>query len=345
MASPLLQLPADIRNIIYDFTFSNANGVHIDLQEDRPRARPSDIFALSRTCKALYRETKDLPYWLNEVHLHVPLLQDLRTMRSNSELRSTNTPLVTIQPAPCVYKARRMLHLPGYNGRNYPSGMNSSNSSYLNSTLPDLRQKAQDYITLAMRLPHLEPLLARLGNLTLPSYRHPGNDFLLRMRRLHIHLGVQTENIFLERFFTTWDAVAPILRGIVQSATDCAEVRIEFQLRLSWRLQIGYEFDVRQGREDMLAEMDLAVHRAMWLWRTTGDRASALSLPELASVNAVRERVWRSFAEGKSREPRRGGYQAKSPAQKRRVSMLELTTTDQAHRAATGGCIIVTASA
>lgn len=250
--SPLLQLPGDIRNIIWDFVFHQADDVHVDFSMDQARRTDSaSIFALSMTCRELYNETRDLPFWLNTVHFHVPVVQDLSVVRSHRYQNS----------APALPPARRRVVEVPYNGN-------------LASKDVALRQKAQEYITLAMRLPQVDHITTRLWEvLSRPAV-------LRRLRRVHVHLGFQTNNIFVERFYTAWAEVLPYLRLL----RDHTELRVSFQLRLSRRLVVHYDFKV--DSEAMLQEMDQCV-------LVDGE----LSLPEIASINAVRSRVWHGLFE------------------------------------------------
>ena len=245
--SPFLQLPGDIRNIVYDFVFRQPDGMHVDMDADqKPYKQDRGIFALSMTCRAIYNETRDLPFWLNTVHLRVPVLQDLTVVRS-SRYRDS---------------------VPASTHRKKPAGWPHNNS--LASVDMAIRQKAQDCVTLAMRLPHLDQFTTRLRSvLSSPAT-------LQRLRRVHVHLGFQTNNVFIERFYTAWMEILPYLRLLRQHS----ELRVSFQLRLSRRLVVDYDFEVDDPLA-MLREMDSCV-------LADGE----LTLPELAIVNAVRFRVW-----------------------------------------------------
>lgn len=248
--SPFLQLPGDIRNIIYDFVFQRPDGMHIDMDADQKlHNNYHGIFALSMTCREIYIETRDLPFWLNTVHLRVPVLQDLSVVRSSRYRDSA--------PAPTHLAPRRKV-------------TRKSDYGDLASTDMAIRQKAQDCVTLAMRQPHIEHITTRLWDvLNSPST-------LQRLRRVHFHLGFQTNNVFIERFYTAWMEVLPYLRLL----REHADLRVSFQLRLSRRLVVHYDFKVDDA-DAMLREMDSCV-------LADGE----LSLPELATVNAVRFRVW-----------------------------------------------------
>lgn len=71
---------------------------------------------------------------------------------------------------------------------------------------------------------------------------------------------------------------------MLNSAT---ELRICFELRISKRLSVAYNFGV-QNADKTLAEMDACV------------KADDFTLPELATLNGIRVRVWGVFfgAEG-----------------------------------------------
>lgn len=133
-----------------------------------------------------------------------------------------------------------------------------------------MQRKAQEYVTLAMRMPHIEHHTSCLRDLLSRPV------ILQRLRRVQLHLGFQTNNVFLERFYMAWTEILPyvrLLRGHV-------DLRLSFQLRLSRRLVVDYDFEAN-GSAAMLSEMDSCV-------LAEGE----LSVAELATVNAVRLRVW-----------------------------------------------------
>ncbi|GIZ43965.1 hypothetical protein CKM354_000717400 [Cercospora kikuchii] len=250
--SMLLSLPGDIRNIIWDYVFQRADGLHVDLSVDRKRRHDyRSIFALSMTCRHLYNETRGLPLWLNVVHLHVPVLQDLSVLCSHRYQDSAPS----MQPP----TSRRIIEAP------FCGDLASKHVA--------LRNKAQEYVTLAMRLPHVDMITTRLW--TMLSKPH----ILRSLRKVHVHLGFQTNNVFLERFYTAWEEVLPYLLLL----RNYTELRVSFQLRLSRRLVVHYDFRTDDA-EMMLSDVDRCVLRE-------GD----LTLPEMASVNAIKWRIRRGL--------------------------------------------------
>lgn len=247
--SLFLQLPGDVRNIVYDFVFRTSGGIYIDTStaSRKPCQDSRGIFALSMTCREIYSETRDLPFWFNTVHLRAPVLQDLRVVRSGGYQESA---LAYLAP-------QRML-----SGKSYEGALASQDHS--------MQRKAQEHVTLAMRMPHIEHHTICLRDLlSRPVILH-------RLRRVQLHLGFQTNNVFLERFYMAWTEILPyvrLLRGHV-------DLRLSFQLRLSRRLVVDYDFEAN-GSAAMLSEMDSCV-------LAEGE----LSVAELATVNAVRLRVW-----------------------------------------------------
>ncbi|KXT12103.1 hypothetical protein AC579_7977 [Pseudocercospora musae] len=272
----LLRLPADIRNIIYHFTFFEPSGIHVDFNADSPYPRrtsiisnpdsTSSIFSLSLTCKEIYNETCNLPFWLNTTNFRVPILQDLWTLRHATFYAQPNsgTPPSTAWPMlpPCPGSRRRVIELP-------PASLTAKS--------PLLRQKAQEYVTLAMRLPHLDDIMSRL-NYTICEPTRIG-----RLNKVHIHLGSQTNNVFIERFSTAWSEVLPSLFALEAAVRD---LRVSFALRLSRRMVVDYEFSVSNGGVKCLEEMDRCV---------VVPYAGDITLPELATINSIRSKIWKGF--------------------------------------------------
>ncbi|KAF7198554.1 hypothetical protein HII31_00293 [Pseudocercospora fuligena] len=274
--SPFLRLPADIRNIIYNFTFFESSGIHVDFNADSPYPRrtsiisnpdtTSSIFSLSLTCKEIYNETCNLPFWLNTTNFHVPILQDLWTLQNATFYAQPNsgTPSSTAWPMlpPSPGSRRRVIELP-------PASLTAKS--------PLLRQKAQEYVTLAMRLPHLDDIVSRL-NYTICEPTRIG-----RLNKVHIHLGGQTNNVFIERFFTAWSEVLPSLFALEAAVRD---LRVSFALRVSRRIVVDYEFSVSNGGVKCLQEMDRCI---------VVPYAGDLTLPELATINSIRSKIWKGF--------------------------------------------------
>ncbi|EME79589.1 uncharacterized protein MYCFIDRAFT_81077, partial [Pseudocercospora fijiensis CIRAD86] len=274
--SPFLRLPADIRNIIYNFAFFESSGIHVDFNADSPYPRrtsiisnpdtTSSIFSLSITCKEIYDESCNLPFWLNTTNLHVPILQDLWTLRNATFYAQPNSgsPSSTAWPMlpPSPASRRRVIALP-------PASLTVKS--------PLLRQKAQEYVTLAMRLPHLDDIVSRL-NYTICEPTRIG-----RLNRVHIHLGSQTNNVFIERFFTAWSAVLPSLFALEAAVRD---LRVSFALRVSRRMVVDYEFSVSNGGVKCLEEIDRCV---------VVPYAGELTIPELGTINSIRSRIWKGF--------------------------------------------------
>ncbi|KAF2217678.1 hypothetical protein CERZMDRAFT_92333 [Cercospora zeae-maydis SCOH1-5] len=252
-ASLLLSLPGDIRNIIWEFVFERADGMHVDFSVDPTSRRGHrSVFALSMTCRYLYNETRDLPFWLNVVHLHAPVLQDLSVLCSHRYQDSPPTP---------PFPSRRLVEVPFHGD--------------LASKHVALRQKAQEYVTMAMRIPHVDLVTTRMWMLLSKP------DVLRALRKVHVHLGFQTNNVFLDRFYTAWDEASPYLRMLRVHT----ELRVSFQLRLSRRLVVQYDFRTADA-EVMLSDVDRCVVME-------GD----LTLPEMASVNTVRFQIWHGLFE------------------------------------------------
>lgn len=122
-----------------------------------------------------------------------------------------------------------------------------------------------------MRLPHIHDIVSRFERVT-------AQPMISRLRKVHVHLGSQTRHPFIERFFTAWGEVVPAL-GMLSNLT---QLRVSFELRISKRLSVAYEFGV-QDADKMLAEMDACVE------------ADEFTLSELATLNGIRIRVWGVF--------------------------------------------------
>lgn len=258
-----LGLPAELREIVYDLVFDVQQGVHLNFEHSQDRRIPPSQFALSSTCKQIYHECKDLLYWLNTFHFNVPILEEPEQIAVRNYRTSTPIVLPLPQVIQSHYRKRHMATAPGN----------------LASPNRHLREKAQHFITLAMRLPHIDQMISRLE-------RTVSQPTLSRLRRVHVHLGSQMRHPFIERFFGAWNEVAPALMML----NTLTELRISFELRISKRLSVAYEFGV-QDADKTLAEMDSCV------------TADDFSLPELATLNGIRVRVWGVFFGTDSAKP------------------------------------------
>lgn len=251
-ASALLSLPADTRNIIYNLVFQEPDGIHIDFTNHQSPKGTLTVFALALTCREIYHETSLLPYWLNIFHFHVPILQDMETI------------LATAIPPD---------KSPVSQGWHVGSRKEGSEVLPLCKTTGALEQKSEEFVSMATQSPHAKDLANLLANAVNES------QFVSRLRKIHIHLGSQINNTFVEKFFRVWHEVEDPLRKL----STRAQLRISFELRLSRRLIVEYDFQVA-GPEKTLSDMDCCV---------TGD--AILTLPEVSTINAVRMRLWRTF--------------------------------------------------
>lgn len=243
----LLELPPDIRNIVYSLVFHEPNGVNIDFEQDDALSVLDSFSALTRTCKTTWNECRDLPYWLNSFHFHVPVLQDL------SRLRVLDSPPIVLPLSKEYAFLRRRIDIA---------------PQKLTVESPQLRAKAQEFITLAMRLPHIDPVISRLQDLTIRT------SLLSKLRLVCVHLGSQTNNTFVARFFTAWTHVLPQLLDIRKHA----DLRITFDLRVSRRLVVHYAFGMRD-LPSTLEQLDQCV------------QLEELTLPEMSTINSVRTRI------------------------------------------------------
>ena len=246
----LEMLPGDLRNIIYEKVFYEPNGVHIDFNDKSSGRNLQSRFALAMTCKEIRNECSGLLYWLNTFHLHVPLLQNTSRLRSTLPVV---LPLRHRDPS-----TRRFL--------NTPSGDLISKSI-------QLRETAQRFVTMAMRLPHIDEKIAQLSRLVRNA------NIISQIRRCHVHLGSQTDNAFVARFLSAWSQIAPVLADLRTKTV----LRVSFGLRVSRRLVVAYDFGLRD-LETTMDEMDGCVV-------PDGD----LTLPELSSINSVRSTVCHSI--------------------------------------------------
>lgn len=235
----LLQLPPDIRNIIYDFVFFEPKGISIDFTEYYRTSSRHTIFALAMTCKEIYKETRGLPYSLNVYHFQVPVLQNMES------LFTTASPFST-WPVP------------------RPDAFRESNA---------LGQKSKQFVSSATRSPLAIDVAQSLSEAIDQTW------VMSKLRRVHIHLGSQTNHTFVERFFHAWSEVDDSLCRL-RARSD---LRISFELRISRWLVVQYSFNVGSP-EETLAEMDYCV-------KVDG----VLTLPEISTINAVRLSVWRTF--------------------------------------------------
>lgn len=251
-ASSLLALPADVRNIIYGLVFFESDGIHLDLTRCRYSEGLRDTFALALTCREVYNETRGLPYWLNVIHLHVPVLQ-------NMESTCTTKGPLTTWPVPQMNP--------------FGSGQGVSRSIVLPDQNSALRHRSQEFVSLATRRPHAKDIAYHLSRFV----NKPST--LSQLRRVHVHLGSQVNNTFVERFFQAWAEVKDLLRKL----NAALQLRISFQLRLSRRLVLTYDFEVTTA-EKTLADLDACVKTD-----------EALTLPELSTINCVRLRIWNTF--------------------------------------------------
>ncbi|KAK4629739.1 hypothetical protein CLAFUW4_08481 [Fulvia fulva] len=141
--------------------------------------------------------------------------------------------------------------------------------------------KTLQFVTMAMRDPHLDEIMHRLdavvGQARITS----------KLRTVHIDLGSITNNTFLERFFHAWDEVAPRLAAMSGNVTVGSEIRLIFQVRLSRRFVVDYDFTLKE-RIAAIREMDLCVSRGAY-------DVEDFTLPELGTINAMRKRVWETF--------------------------------------------------
>lgn len=246
----LEMLPGDLRNIIYEKVFYEPNGVHIDFNDKSAGRNLQTRFALAVTCKEIRDECSGLLYWLNTFHLHVPLLQNTSRLRSTLPVV---LPLRHLDPS-----TRRFL--------NTPTGDLISKSI-------QLRETAQRFVTMAMRLPHIDEKIDQLSRLV------KNTVVISQIRHCHVHLGSQTDNAFVARFLSAWNQVAPVLADLRTKT----ELRVSFGLRVSKRLVVAYEFGLRD-LETTMQDMDGCVI-------PDGD----LTLPELSSINSVRSTVCHSI--------------------------------------------------
>lgn len=251
-AVSLLQLPANVRNIIYNFVFFEPQGIHIDFSQSGWCESLRAVYALALTCKAVFRECHGLPCWLNVVHFHAPVLENVESGLT------TAGPLET-------WSAPQMM----------PSGCSQRGTASLDLSVnrAALRQKAQEFVALAVRSQHAREIANRLSRMIDQPRR------MSHLRRIHAHLGSQVNNVYVERFFHAWDEVGSSLRKLSAQA----ELRIFFDLRISRRLVVAYEFDVT-GAEKTLVDLDRCV-------KLDG----VLTLPELSTINALRLRLWNTF--------------------------------------------------
>lgn len=253
--SYLLAIPPDVRNIIYELVFRQIDGIHLDLDSEEPLL-PSSSFALARTCRQIRDECRDLPFWLNTFHFHVPIL---RTPRKQCPAMYSPPPLQQYQ--------RKLDIRPDYD---------------LTASTQALRQTAREFVTAAMRLPHIDVMLVRLEKLIrIPS-------LISRMRRVHLDLGSQTDNVFIARFVSAWTQIAPILDDLF---AECSAARVSFQLRVSRRLVVDWDLGKEADLEYRLVKL------VDWL-----DIGEELTLPELSVINTVRITIQETMTkvEGKS---------------------------------------------
>ncbi|KAK4499165.1 hypothetical protein PRZ48_009677 [Zasmidium cellare] len=200
----LLTLPADVRNIIYDLVFHEPNGISIDFTNSQADKSQHTTFALALTCKEIHNETRNLPYWLNVYHFHVPVLQNMESL-------FTAAGPLSAWPVP----------------QTNPIGIRRNEGGMV-------KQKAQDFVSSATRSPHARDVAENLSRAIDQTW------VMFKLRKVHVHLGSQINHTFVERFFHAWREVEASLcrlRGRV-------DLRISFELRISRWLVVEYDFGV-----------------------------------------------------------------------------------------------------
>ncbi|EME44043.1 hypothetical protein DOTSEDRAFT_71747 [Dothistroma septosporum NZE10] len=218
-----LSLPPDIRNMIYDLVFHCPDGILIDFTHSYHLGLGT-LPSLASTCRQIYDESHDLPYWLNTFHFRLPVFRDLQALRAISP-SMLKFPLPARDPSP-----RRLIR---------PADEKGS----------ELR-----FVTMAMRDPHLEEIMQNFEEVV-GQWRVTN-----RLRKVHVDLGSITNNTFLERVFHAWEEVAPRLAALSGSMRIGSETRLIFRLRLSKRFIVDYDFTLRE-RMATMREMDACVSR------------------------------------------------------------------------------------
>ncbi|KAK4550267.1 hypothetical protein LTR36_003234 [Oleoguttula mirabilis] len=114
---PLLQLPGELRNQIFEDALREPGGIIIHISEDKTSTNNKHIMALEATCKQFRREVGNLIFELNVVKVHAPLFGHMSKDACVPEFKDRTIVDRLRTTVVQLYDTRRLVHAEAYFGQ------------------------------------------------------------------------------------------------------------------------------------------------------------------------------------------------------------------------------------